>query len=83
MAARNRKTRLAALEKTDPSPATLPALQAQAQNSRSKDSIGPRDSHSFILGKQAPMCDGLIERGWALSLFLATPLKIVEPLLSA
>jgi len=37
MAARDRKTRLAALEKTSPSPATLPDLQAQSRNSRSKD----------------------------------------------
>lgn len=39
MAARNRKTRLAALEKTDPSPETLPDLQAPGQKTRSKDSM--------------------------------------------
>jgi|SRR5215510_3923008 len=36
MATRNRKTRLAALEKTHPPPATLPDLQARGQISRSK-----------------------------------------------
>src|ERR1700741_1808781 len=39
MAARNRKTGLAALEKTPPPPATLPDLQAQGQRSRSRDSM--------------------------------------------
>jgi hypothetical protein len=39
MAARNRKPRLATLEKTYPSPATLPDLQAAGQKSRSKDSM--------------------------------------------
>jgi hypothetical protein len=39
MAARNRKTRLATLEKTYSSPATLPDLQAPGQKSRSKDSM--------------------------------------------
>jgi hypothetical protein len=34
MAARNRKTRLAALEEIYPSFATLPDLQAEGQNSR-------------------------------------------------
>src|SRR6266478_1504481 len=44
MAARNRKTRLATLEKTYPSPATLPDLQAPGQKSRSKDSMSEIDS---------------------------------------
>jgi hypothetical protein len=39
MAARNGKTGLAGLEKTHPSPATLPDLQTQGQNSRWKDSM--------------------------------------------
>jgi hypothetical protein len=39
VAARNRKTRLASLEKTDSSPATLPHLQAQDQKSGSRESI--------------------------------------------
>jgi hypothetical protein len=39
MAARDRKTGLAALEKTPPSPATLPDMQAPGEKSRSKDSM--------------------------------------------
>src|SRR5215471_7781981 len=39
MAARNRETGLAALEKTPPSAAALPDLQAQGEKSKSKHSI--------------------------------------------
>jgi hypothetical protein len=51
MAARNRKTRLAALEKTPPSPTTLPDLQAQGRNSRSKD---PMSAMAWAVEKLTP-----------------------------
>jgi hypothetical protein len=56
MGPRNRKTGLARLEKTHSSPATLPDLQAQGQNS------GPKESMSVIASGRILMFTGKLIR---------------------